>query len=196
MLFFYDACISIWQPLHVCGICNLKWCNDYCVMVWFGQFCSFIQNYLNNWHSFFCIKSSKPNNHSKYFAIFSHFLFITSWFRFSESQILHKSICKKWTSKWNNKILKRWSKPWSRMILYSLWNRVLRSFWCLWVTLWVNSLPFTACSHMKNNLHFWICDKQQSPQDSLALMVARAHRYLSRTQSYIFHKYDLSNAWK
>ena len=47
---------------------------------------------------------------------------------------------------------------------------------------------------MKNNLHFGICDKQQSPHDSLALMVATAH--LSRTQSYIFHKYDLSNAWK
>ena len=49
---------------------------------------------------------------------------------------------------------------------------------------------------MKNNLHFGICDKQQSPQNSLALMVATAHRYLSRTQSYIFHKYDLSNACK
>ena len=49
---------------------------------------------------------------------------------------------------------------------------------------------------MKNNLHFGICDKQQSPQDSLAPMVATAHRYISRTQSYIFHKYDLINAWK
>ena len=67
--FFYDACISIWQPLHVRAICfKLKWCNDYCV--WFGQFCSSIQNYLNNWHSFF-MKTSKTNNHWKYFAIFS-----------------------------------------------------------------------------------------------------------------------------
>ena len=49
---------------------------------------------------------------------------------------------------------------------------------------------------MKNNLHSGICDKQQSPHDSLALMVATAHRYLSRTQSYIFHKYDLSNVCK
>ena len=114
----------------------------------------------------FFMKTSKPNNHSKHFAIFSHFLFITSLFRFSESQMLHKPIYNKW------------------------------SFWSLWFTLWVNLLPFTACSHMKNNLHFGICDKQQSPQDSLALMVATAHRYLSRTQSYIFHKYDLSNACK
>ena len=29
---------------------------------------------------------------------------------FSESQILHKPIYNKWTSKWNNKILERWSK--------------------------------------------------------------------------------------
>ena len=49
---------------------------------------------------------------------------------------------------------------------------------------------------MKNNLHSGICDKQQSPHDSLALVVATAHRYLSRTQSYIFHKYDLSNVCK
>ena len=49
---------------------------------------------------------------------------------------------------------------------------------------------------MKNNFHFGICDKQQSPQDSLALMVATADKYLSRTQSYRLHKYDLSNAWK
>ena len=53
------------------------------------------------------MKTSKPNNHSKYFALISHFLFTTSWFRFSESQILHKPIRNKWTSKWNNKILKR-----------------------------------------------------------------------------------------
>ena len=49
---------------------------------------------------------------------------------------------------------------------------------------------------MKNNFHFGICDKQQSPQDSLALMVATADKYLSRTQSYRLHRYDLSNAWK
>ena len=49
---------------------------------------------------------------------------------------------------------------------------------------------------MKNSLHFGICDKQQSPQNSLALMVATAHIYLSRTQSYIFHKYDLRNTCK
>ena len=96
-----------------------------------------------------------------------------------------------------NEITKYWRDgPRSRVILYSLWNRVLRGFWCLWLTLWVNLLTFIACSHMKNNFHFGICDKQKSPQDSLALMVAAAHKYLSRTQSYRLHRYDLSNAWK
>ena len=53
---------------------------------------------------------------------------------------------------------------------------------------------FCLFPYEKNNLHFGICDKQQSLQDSLALMVATAHIHLSRTQSYIFHQYDLSNA--
>ena len=111
-LFFYDACIDIWQQLHVCAIClKLVCCNDSWVMVWLGEFCSSIQNYLYNWHwFFFFMKTSKPNNHSKYFAVLSHFVFTTSWFRFSESQILHKPIYNKWTSKWNNKIQERWSK--------------------------------------------------------------------------------------
>ena len=99
MLFFYGACIDIRQQLCVCAIClKLRWCNDYYVMVWLGEFCS-IQNYLYNWHSIFFMKTSKPNNHPKYFAIFSQFLFTTSWFRFSESQILHKPIYNNWTSK-------------------------------------------------------------------------------------------------
>ena len=174
LMLFYDACTDIWQQLHICAIClKLRWCNDYCVMVWLGEFCYSIQNYLYNWHSIFLWKLWNLitiQNTLQYSPIFFSLL------RHSDS-LNHKFYINLTTiSELPNEITKYWRYgPRSRVILYSLHNYVLRSFWCLWVTLWVNLLPFTACSHMQNNLHFGICEKQQSPQDSLAQMVATVH---------------------
>ena len=121
---------------------------------------------------FFLMKTSKPNSHSKYFAIFSHFLFfITSWFWFSESQILHKPIYNKWNSKWNNKIMERWSKIkddtifimklcnekflmpmgyslikfYYHLLLVSIWKII--SFWNLWQAAITTKFPSSDGSH-------------------------------------------------
>ena len=123
-VFFYDACIYIWQQLRVlvCAIClKLRWCNDYCVMVWLGDFCSSIQNYHYIWLAFIFLWKLQNlitiQNTLQYSPIF--FLLLRD-----PDSLNNKSYTKLSTiSELPNEITKYWKDgPRSRMILYHVYS--------------------------------------------------------------------------